>query len=387
MQLLVMLLSLRGRERRDHRLRRAASCDLFRHRCPCMLLPDGLDGRAGRLAAFGAGARSSSAGCMRSPTRRGATARSSRSPVRLRFENEDLIARLRWRKAHCRGAEHRQSRASSRAASHDLRQPVHALMLFVAALRRASPIRRRTVCSITSTVPSRPWAGCSTDLLRHLAPRRGRGRGERADFRAAAAARAHLPRLRRRRAGEANSSCSCGRPRAAVYSDPLLVERIVRNIVANAIAYTDRAVACSSPAARRGRIGAPCRSGTPAAAFRESEQREIFTEFYQVAKSRSAIAASGVGSGLAIVKRLDGLVGSSVADCRRAPDQRLGVHARAAAVRMRRSAVAAGEREEPGRTARVGADTRGRRRSDHPDGDEEPARGLGLQGHRRRFLR
>ena len=54
--------------------------------------------------------------------------------VRLRFENEELIARLRQEKSLAEEASSAKSRFLA-AASHDLRQPVHALSLFVAALR------------------------------------------------------------------------------------------------------------------------------------------------------------------------------------------------------------------------------------------------------------
>jgi two-component system, sensor histidine kinase len=94
--------------------------------------------------------------------------------------------------------------------------------------------------------------------------------------------------------------------RVAAFSDPLLVERIVRNIVANAIAYTDRGrvlVGCR----RRGRSVLiqvwDTGRGIPAA-----EQGRIFQEFYQVGNPERD-RGRGVGLGLAIVKRLTALLG------------------------------------------------------------------------------
>jgi CheY-like chemotaxis protein len=84
------------------------------------------------------------------------------------------------------------------------------------------------------------------------------------------------------------------------------VERIVRNIVANAIAYTDRGrvvVGCR----RRGRTVIvqvwDTGRGIPAA-----EQARIFQEFYQVGNPERD-RGRGVGLGLAIVKRLTALLG------------------------------------------------------------------------------
>jgi two-component system, sensor histidine kinase len=118
-----------------------------------------------------------------------------------------------------------------------------------------------------------------------------------------------LERICRDYAGEAaakNIELRLRPTRAAAFSDPLLVERIVRNIVANAIAYTDRGqvlVCCR----RRGRSVIvqvwDTGRGIPAA-----EQARIFQEFYQV-ENPERDRGRGVGLGLAIVKRLTTLLG------------------------------------------------------------------------------
>lgn len=52
----------------------------------------------------------------------------------MRFENDDLVWKRRLEKAAAEQANAAKSRFLA-AGSHDLRQPVHALSLFVAALR------------------------------------------------------------------------------------------------------------------------------------------------------------------------------------------------------------------------------------------------------------
>ena len=93
--------------------------------------------------------------------------------------------------------------------------------------------------------------------------------------------------------------------RHVVHADPLLVERILRNFVANAIRYTDDgSVLVSCPPARRARAAAGL--GHRHRALPRSEQARIFEEFYQV-PGTAAIGAEqrkGLGLGLAIVKRL-----------------------------------------------------------------------------------
>ncbi len=224
--------------------------------------------------------------------------------VRLRFENEELIARLRNEKSVAEDASSAKSRFLA-AASHDLRQPVHALSLFVAALRPRVTDREaaRMLDHIDSSVQamgglfnglldiSRLDAGVvevSTQsfAIQPLLERICR------DFAADAAAKKIELRLRP--------------SRAAAFSDPLLVERIVRNIVSNAIAYTDRGrvlVGCR----RRGRTVCiqvwDTGRGIP-----PEEQARIFQEFYQVGNPERD-RGRGVGLGLAIVKRLTALLG------------------------------------------------------------------------------
>ena len=224
--------------------------------------------------------------------------------VRLRFENEDLIARLRNEKSLAEDASSAKSRFLA-AASHDLRQPVHALSLFVAALRPRVTDREaaRMLDHIDSSVQA--MGGLFNGLLDISRLDAGVVEVSTQSF----AIQPLLERICRDFAGEAAAKkveLRLRPTRAAAFSDPLLVERIVRNIVANAIAYTDR-----------GRILVCCRQrgrtvcvqvwdtgrGIPT-----EEQGRIFQEFYQVGNPERD-RGRGVGLGLAIVKRLTALLG------------------------------------------------------------------------------
>jgi signal transduction histidine kinase/CheY-like chemotaxis protein len=228
--------------------------------------------------------------------------------VRLRFENEDLIARLRSEKLIAVEASTAKSRFLA-AASHDLRQPVHALTLFVAALRPRvnDPEARRLLDHIDSSVQA--MGGLFNGLLDISRLDAGVVEVHPQTF----AMQPLLERICRDFAGDVQAKrieLTLRPTPAAVYSDPLLVERIVRNIVANAIAYTDKGrvlVGCR----RRGRTLClqvwDTGRGIP-----ESEQSRIFTEFYQVANPERD-RSKGVGLGLAIVKRLTALLGHPLA--------------------------------------------------------------------------
>ena len=224
--------------------------------------------------------------------------------VRLRFENEELITRLRGEKLIAEEASTAKSRFLA-AASHDLRQPVHALTLFVAALRpRVNDTEaRRLLDHIDSSVQA--MGGLFNGLLDISRLDAGVVEVNPQTF----AMQPLLERICRDYAGVAQAKrieLTLKPTTAAVYSDPLLIERVVRNIVANAIAYTDQ-----------GRVLVGCRRrgktlcvqvwdtgrGIP-----EAEQARIFTEFYQVANPERD-RSKGVGLGLAIVKRLTALLG------------------------------------------------------------------------------
>src|SRR6185503_85872 len=111
------------------------------------------------------------------------TSASFTESVRLRFENRGLVENLQREKIAAEQANAAKSRFLA-AASHDLRQPVHALSLFVAAMRpRTMDDRARDGRSVR-----RP--------ARYLTTGRGRRRSEPRTGCRAAAARARVSRLR-----------------------------------------------------------------------------------------------------------------------------------------------------------------------------------------------
>ena len=190
------------------------------------------------------------------------------------------------------------------AASHDLRQPMHALGLFVAQLRSHMTsgegsrlvdriddaitgmnelfnalldITKLDVGALTPTIAEFPVA----ELLRRVG----------STFAAVAQEKGLSLRL-------ASTS-------AWVRSDPVMLERIVLNLVSNAVRYTTSGgivVVCR----RRGALlridVADSGPGIP-----EDQRRKIFGEFYRLADAAKTNQA-GLGLGLAIVERLCALL-------------------------------------------------------------------------------
>ncbi len=186
------------------------------------------------------------------------------------------------------------------AASHDLRQPLHALNLMVAQLRaETSPVEReRLAHRIEQAVAS--INGLFDDLLDISRIDSGVVRAEISAF----PIQAVLDRVETAFAAEAQAKglrFSCRPSELWVRSDPVLLQRILGNLVGNALRYT-----------RQGGVLVLCRrrGGTirievwdTGIGIPQDKYREIFSEFYQLAPV-GALRGEGLGLGLAIVTRL-----------------------------------------------------------------------------------
>ncbi len=229
--------------------------------------------------------------------------------LRLRFENIELLEEITLQKELAEEANLSKSRFLA-AASHDLRQPVHALGLFVAALRplRMDATARGLVEQIAGSI------GATEELFSALLDISRLDAGVVAMEPRAFALGPLLARVcdDYRLAAEAKGIGLTLRPASgAVNSDPVMVERILRNLISNAVAYTDTGgvlVAC-----RREQGGQRLRveiwdTGRGVSA---DEQARMFDEFYQAANPERD-RAKGLGLGLAIVQRMAGLLESPV---------------------------------------------------------------------------
>ena len=194
------------------------------------------------------------------------------------------------------------------SASHDLRQPLHALNLFVAQLQteKKPAERRRLVSRIDAAVAS--MNELFEALLDMTKLEAGILQANPAEF----AVQRLLDRIETTFAELADKKglslrvvpCS-----AWVRSDPILLERILFNLVSNAVRYTARGgvvVGCRLRATQL-RIDV-CDTG---AGIPEDQRQSIFSEFYQLANPAPDRKA-GLGLGLAIVDRLGRLLGHPV---------------------------------------------------------------------------
>ncbi len=224
---------------------------------------------------------------------------------RIRLENEDLVRRL----AAARDTAEAGSQAKSRflaAASHDLRQPLHALMLQIGLLE-ADPrapeapeivhetgVLTRSLAKLLDSLLdiSKLDAGVVTVDLRPIHLHRLLG----------GLVRAHEPQAAARGL-RLRLECPV---EAAVRSDPLLLERVLRNLLDNALKYTECGEIAIVATPEGDEVTLAVRDtghGIPAAA-----QPRVFEEFFQ-ADVGVAQREQGLGLGLSIVQRLAVLLG------------------------------------------------------------------------------
>lgn len=218
----------------------------------------------------------------------------------LRRQNQALVGDLVRQKEAAEQANVAKSRFLA-AASHDLRQPLHALTLFSTALaeRIRYPEVRRIVDNITASVAaleslfnslldiSKLDAGALEPRivsfrLQELCDRLDN------DYRPQAAAK-----------GLGFTTCAC--EEVVVRSDPALLERMLRNLVANAIRYTSEGSVTVECARRDGGVEITVRDTGVGIA---PEHREmIFNEYVQLGNPERD-RSKGLGLGLAIVERI-----------------------------------------------------------------------------------
>ena len=232
-----------------------------------------------------------------------------------------LVDTLHSRETGLRAARDEAEKASTAktrflaAASHDLRQPLQALNLFVYALegKESDPEKREIISLIRSSLDalkellntlldiSKLEAGVVQPTLKDfpVEPMIARIKSE-----LTAVAWANDLELR-----TVDNS-------ASVYSDPSLLETVVRNLVDNAIKYTEEGRVLVGCRRRDGKLRIEVWDTGPGIPW---DQRElIFQDFYQV-DNEARQRAQGLGLGLSIVRRMTDLMG-----CRLGCESELG---------------------------------------------------------------
>ncbi len=241
-----------------------------------------------------------------------------RESLTKRYENVELVDQLRRRSKElevqtavaekARGEAEKAHSAKMqffRAANHDLRQPLHALGMFGRALgeRIRYPEVHRMVEGMNESI--RALENLFNALLDLSKLEAGGIEPHRRHF----ALRPILQNIARDFSVEAEAKGLEFRFKALelfAYTDSILLERVVRNLVSNAVRYTHDGGLLLTCRRRRGAIAIEIWDTGPGIA--ESERERIFEEFYQVG-SPARHSTKGIGLGLSIVQRLTQLLG------------------------------------------------------------------------------
>jgi len=233
--------------------------------------------------------------------------------VKNNYENEVLVAQLVNEKRVAEDARRDAENATRSktqffaAASHDLRQPLQAIGIYVSLLRkRAQGPIEPLVANLSSAVES--LSKLVEELLEisrldsgAIQPRVQQVlldemfRSLEQEFMPQAAAKGLS--LRVRRSG------------LAIDSDQLLLLRVLRNLLANAIKYTKRGGVLLASRKRGAQVSIGVWDTGPG--IHKQELDRVFEEFYRGASSRGQ-EKGGFGLGLSIVKRICGVLGHAL---------------------------------------------------------------------------
>jgi signal transduction histidine kinase len=234
--------------------------------------------------------------------------------IQKRFENLDLIEELSRQKAVADQARQEAETANRSktqffaAASHDLRQPLHAMGLFAGALHEKikDPEMLHVVNSINAAVDA--LEGLFNELLDISKIDSGIITPNLTDFALATV----LDRLRadfEPESREKGLRLVVAGSKRFVYSDPILLERILRNLMSNALRYTSKGGVVVGCRWRRDRVRIEVWDsglGIP-----QEQQEKVFEEFYQIGNPQRG-SKKGLGLGLSIVRRLAALLGYQI---------------------------------------------------------------------------
>jgi signal transduction histidine kinase/ActR/RegA family two-component response regulator len=234
--------------------------------------------------------------------------RNLKDSLRLRFENMDLVERLREQKNDADNANRAKSKFLA-AASHDLRQPLYALSLFTSALEELvhNPELLKIVNQIKTSTES--MKSMFNALLNISQLDAGVTYPEKTNF----LLQPFFENMANQfdiLAKEKNLLIHWPSGVYAVHSDRELVEQIMRNLISNAIRYTDKGEVTISCEPDEGQI--VIKVIDTGVGISADDQDVIFEEFQQIGNPERD-RNKGQGLGLAIVQRTATLLEHSIA--------------------------------------------------------------------------
>lgn len=238
----------------------------------------------------------------------------TRAAIELRFENLDLVHQADQARLEAEQARHEAEEANTAkskflaAASHDLRQPIHAQGLYLNVLMHTDlTTEQRSLVSNISTASL-----ATAEMLDTLLDFSRIEAGVVSPRIQAFSLQDLLNKIEREFEAQADAKGLTYRSRETpllVQSDPALVELILRNLVSNAIRYSDAGgllVAC-----RKRGTQAVLEVWDTGIGIAPEQQAEVFKEFHQLGNPERD-RRKGLGLGLAIARGLANTLGHAL---------------------------------------------------------------------------
>ncbi len=229
--------------------------------------------------------------------------RNASESIRLRFENLALLEKFKRQKSIAETANTDKSRFLA-ATSHDLRQPLHAMDLYLGALKNLLTDKEK----IQLLEKAQQSSASLNELLTALMDISRLDAGEVVIDRAAFDIAGLLNTIRdeyQKQAGLAGMSIEVQVANLTVDSDVLMLARVFRNLVTNACMHShgSKLLLKAEKFGQQVNVSV-CDDGV---GIPLQDQQQIFSEFYQL-KNPERDRSKGLGLGLAIVKRLVSLL-------------------------------------------------------------------------------
>jgi len=233
-------------------------------------------------------------------------ARAARDSIELRFDNERLVTQLRAqteRAVQALATAEQANQDKSRflaAASHDLRQPLHAMGLFLDTLAR-SPLTAQQASVLGH---ARTASGAASEMLTTLLDYSRLEAGVVQAHDAPFAVQPLLGALEQEFGPQADAAALVYRTRettAAALADKALVDLVMRNFISNALRYTRTGGLLIACRARGGRLALEV--WDTGCGIAPAHLQDVFKEFHQLGNPERD-RRKGLGLGLAIVQRL-----------------------------------------------------------------------------------
>lgn len=240
--------------------------------------------------------------------------RAARRAIALRFENLELIERLRIETEHAQAAHRAAEEANLAkskflaAASHDLRQPIHAQGLFLEVLARS----KLSADQYDALANARATWQASAEMLDTLLDFSRIEAGVVEPQMQVFALQPLLNKIENELAPQADAKGIVYRSRethAAVHADPALVGLILRNLVSNAIRYTEEGGVLVACRARGERV--LLEVWDTGIGVEPAQHQAIFREFHQLGNAERD-RRKGLGLGLAIAQGLARALGQEL---------------------------------------------------------------------------